>query len=78
MNFDATTVAFKFNFYWSKWSNGFIYVTPLPVIVCPGVNDVLFNRDVNDTIPVFAGSMRVLFLTINGIEICWRYSLCDA
>ena len=59
-------------------SNGFMYATPMPMIVCLGVNDVLFGRNVNDTIPVFPGSMRMLFLTVNGIEICWRYSLCDA
>ena len=59
-------------------SNGFMYVTPLPVIVCLGVNDVLFGHNVSDTIPVFPGSTRILFLTVNGIEICWRYSLCDA
>ena len=59
-------------------SSGFMYVTPLPVIVCLGVNDVLFGHNVNDTIPVFPGSMHMLFLTVNGIEICWRYSLCDA
>ena len=58
-------------------TNGFMYVTPLPVIVCLGVNDVLFGHNVSDTIPVFPGSMCILFLTINGIEICWRYSLCD-
>ena len=59
-------------------SNGFMYVMPLPVIVCLGVNDVLFGHNVSDTIPVFPGSTRILFLTVNGIEICCRYSLCDA
>ena len=59
-------------------SNGFIHATPLPVIVCLGVKDVLFSHNVSDTIPVFPGSMRILFLTVNGIETCWRYSLCDA
>ena len=59
-------------------SNGFMYATPLPVTVCLGVNDVLFGHYVNDTIPVFPGSMRILFLAVNGIEICWRYNLCDA
>ena len=56
-------------------SNGFI---PLPVIVCLAVNDVLFGHNVNDTVPVFPGSMCILFLTISGIEICWMYNLCDA
>ena len=51
-------------------SNGFIYATPLPVIVCLEVNDVLFGHNVSDTILVFPGSMRILFLTISGIEIC--------
>ena len=55
-----------------------MYAMPLLVIVCLGVNDVLFGRNVNDTIPVFPGSMRILFLTVNGIKICWRYNLCDA
>ena len=60
------------------WSNGFMYAMPLPVMVCLGVNDILFGHNVNDTIPVFPGSMRILFLTVSGIEICWRYNLCDA
>ena len=55
-----------------------MYAMPLPVIVCLGVNDVLFGHNVNDSIQVFPGSTRILFLTINGIEICWRYNLCDA
>ena len=58
-------------------SNGFTYAMPLPMIVCLGVNDVLFGHKVNDTTPVFPGSMRILFLTVNGIEICWRYNLFD-
>ena len=58
-------------------SNGFMYAMPLPVIVCLGVNDVLFGHNVNNTIPVFAGSTHILFLTLNGIKICWRYNLCD-
>ena len=58
-------------------SNGFMYAMPLPVVVCLGVNDVLVGHNVNDTIPVFPGSTHILFLTINGIEICWRYNLCD-
>ena len=49
-------------------SNGFRYATPLPVIVCLGVNDVLFGHNVNDTIPVFPGSTHILFLTINGYQ----------
>ena len=59
-------------------SNGFTYAMPLPVIVCLGVNDVLFSHKAKDTTPVFPGSMRILFLTVNGIEICWGYNLCDA
>ena len=59
-------------------SNGFMFATPLPVIVCLGVNDVLFGHNVSDTIPVFPGSTYILFLTVNGIKICWRYNLCDA
>ena len=51
-------------------SNGLTYAMPLPIIVCLGVNDVLFSRKVKDTTPVFPGSMRILFLTVNGIEIC--------
>ena len=58
-------------------SNGFIYAMPLLMIVCLGVNDVLFSRSVSDTTPVFPGSMHILFLTVNGIEICWMYNLCD-
>ena len=50
--------------------NGFTYAMPLPIIVCLGVNDVLFGHSVNDTTPVFPGSMHILFLTVNGIEIC--------
>ena len=59
-------------------SNGFIYVMPLPIIVCLGVKDVLFGHNVSETTPVFPGSMCILFLTVNGIKICWRYNLCDA
>ena len=51
-------------------SNSFIYAMPLPMIVCLGVNDVLFGHNVSDTTPVFPGSIRILFLTINGIKIC--------
>ena len=58
-------------------SNGFIYATPLPMIVCLEVNDVLFGHNVNDTILVFPGSTHILFLTVNGMEICWMYNLCD-
>ena len=59
-------------------SNGFTYAMPLPMIVCLGVNEVLFGHSVNDNTPVFSGSMRMLFLTVNGIEICCRYNLCAA
>ena len=55
-----------------------MYATPLPVIACLGVNDVLFGHNVSDAIQVFPGSMLILLRTVNGIEICWRYSLCDA
>ena len=73
MNFDATMgLSGKLG------SNGFMYAMPLPVIVCLGVNDVLFGHNVNDTIPVFPGSTHILFPTVNGIETCWRYNLCDA
>ena len=51
-------------------SNGFTYVTPFPVVVCLGVNDVLFGCNVNDTTPVFPGSTHTLFLTVSGTEIC--------
>ena len=37
-----------------------MYVTPLPVIVCLGVNYVLFGHNVSDTIPVFPGSTHIL------------------
>ena len=42
-------------------SNGFTYAMPLPMIVCLGVNDVLYGHKVNDTTPVFPGSIRILF-----------------
>ena len=51
-------------------SNGFTYAIPSPVIVCLGVNDVLFGHNVNDTTPVFPGSTHTLFLTVSGTEIC--------
>ena len=51
-------------------SNGFTYATPFSVIVCLGVNEVLFGHNVNDTTPVFPGSTRTLFLTVSGTEIC--------
>ena len=59
-------------------SNGFMYVMPLPMIVCLRVKDVLFGHNVSETTPVLPGSMHKLFLTANGIKICWRYNLCDA
>ena len=46
-------------------SNGFIYATPLPVMICLGVNEVLFGRNVSDTIPVFPGNTHTLFLTVS-------------
>ena len=48
---------------------------PFPIIVCLGVKDVLLGHKVNVTIPVFPGSIYILFLTVNGIEICCMYSL---
>ena len=51
-------------------SNGFTYAMPLPIIVCLGVNDVLFSHKFKDTTPIFPGSMHIIFLTVNGIEIC--------
>ena len=51
-------------------SNGLTHVMPFLVIVPLGVNDVLFGRNVNDTIPVLPGSIRTLFLTVSGTEIC--------
>ena len=51
-------------------SNGFTYVAPFLVIVCLGVNEVLFGHNVNDTTPVFPGSTHTLFLTVSGTEIC--------
>ena len=59
-------------------SNGFIYAMPLPITVCLGVKDVLFGHNVSETTLVFPGSMCILFLTVNGIKICWKYNLCDA
>ena len=50
----------------------------LPMILCVGVNDVLFGHRVNDNTLVFPGSMCMLFLTVNGIEICYRYNMCAA
>ena len=81
MDFNATTIVFEINFYQSKRqseSNGLIYATPLPVIVCLGVNDVLFGRNVSDTSPVFPDNTCTLFLTVSGIKICWMYNLCYA
>ena len=51
-------------------SNGFTYATPLPMIVCLGVNDILFSHKVRDTTPVFPGSIHILLLAVNGIKIC--------
>ena len=59
-------------------SNGFTYAMPLPMIVCLGVNEVLFGHSVYDNTPVFPGSMCMSFLTVNGIEIYCRYNLCAA
>ena len=49
-------------------SNGFVYATPLPMIVCLGVNDVLFGHNVSETTRVFPGSICILFQTVNGIK----------
>ena len=51
-------------------SNSLTYATPFPVIVCLGVNEVLFGHSVNDTTPVFLGSTHTLFLTVGGTKIC--------
>ena len=51
-------------------SNGLTYAIPFPVIVCLGVNDVLFDCNVNDTTPVFPGSTCALFLAVSSTEIC--------
>ena len=60
-------------------SNGFICATPLPVMVCLGVNEVLFGHNVSDTIPVFPGSMCTLFLSVVsksvGCIICVMHNL---
>ena len=40
------------------------------------LNDVLFGHSVNVKTAVFPGSIHILFLTVNGIEICCRYNLC--
>ena len=50
-------------------SNGFIYMTPLPMIVCLGVKDVLFGHNVSETTPVFPGSMRILFLSMGSKSV---------
>ena len=47
------------------WSNGFTYAMPLPIIICLGVNDVLFSHKVKDTTHVFPGSMCILCLTVS-------------
>ena len=47
MNFDATTVALNsisMGLSGRLGSNVFTYATPLPMIVCLGVNDVLFGQ----------------------------------
>ena len=81
MSFDGTVAVFQLNLWLFSnsisislsgklGSNDFIYAMPLPMIVCLGVNNVLFGHNVSDTTPVFPGSIRILFLTVNGIEIC--------
>ena len=59
-------------------SKGLTCAMPFPVIVCLGVNDVLFGHNVKDTTPVFPGSTCTLFLTMSGTEICYMYNLQDA
>ena len=81
MDFNATMVVFNsisISLRGNFKTNGFIYATPLLVMVCLGVNDVLFGHNISDTNPVFPGSMRTLFLTVSGIEISWMYNLCNA
>ena len=48
-------------------SNGLMYATPLLVMVCLGVNDVLFGRNVNDIIPVFPGNTRILSMVSRSV-----------
>ena len=50
-------------------SNGFMYATPLPMMVCLGVNDVLLSHKVKDTTPVFPGSICILFLSVESKSV---------
>ena len=59
-------------------SKGLPHAMPFPVMVCLGVNDVLFDHNVKDSTPVFPGNMCTLVLTVSGTEICCKYNFWDA
>ena len=50
---------------------------PLPMIVCLGVNEVLFGHSVKDSTPVFPGSMHILSMGSKSVEdiICVLHNL---
>ena len=50
---NSTSIGFK----GSVLSNGFTYTIPFPMIVCLGVNDVLFGFKVEDIVPMLPGSI---------------------
>ena len=67
MNLNATMISNSISIGLSSkfGSNAFAYAMPLPIIVCLGVNDVLFGHSVNAKTPVFTGSIHMFFLTVN-------------
>ena len=58
-------------------SNGLTYAMPLPTIVWCGIN-VLLGFSTSDIIPVRPVNTLMLFVAINGIEICCINSCLEA
>ena len=52
------------------WSSSLIHAIPLSIIIWHGTNGVLLGFSTNDTIPVHPGNTLILFVAINGTEIC--------
>ena len=71
---NSTSISFK----GSVLSSGFMYTMPFLTIVCLGVNDAMFGFSIVDIMPVPPGNMRILLLTVIGIDVCCMYNLCVA
>ena len=59
-------------------SSGLTYAMPLAIIIWHGTNDVLLSLTASGTIPVCPGIPLMLFVAIEGIEICCINSCLEA